>query len=231
MYDGATIVATSLKIEHFNGWKLKSPLGILENKFTKVIKYDSETFQKKINAQFAWIYYKPTKECWEDWVALEDCMNCIKVLCRVDHEDGKEEIYLDFNKNVLKTSLSPQWLVVYVAHNFYKPPYKHLKGCINIFNTSNNKQNKKPQKRFIIMCKSCENKKCVLQIVQGLTNCCIKIKALWFWTSPSCHIFLHQKVFIKKIIYILCETSKLETLQLHFCILWNGIWNPHEWRL
>ncbi len=148
MDDGAAIVATSLKIEHYNGWKLKSPLGILENKFTKVITYESETFQKKVDAQFAWIYYKPTKECWEDWVALEDCMNCIKVLCRVDHEDGKEEIYLDFNKNVLKTSLSPPWLVVYVAHNFYKPPYKHLKGCINIFDTSNNKQNKKTTEKI-----------------------------------------------------------------------------------
>jgi hypothetical protein len=46
-------------------------------------------------------------------------------LCGVDDEDGEKEIYLDFNKNILKTSLSPPWQVVYVAHNFYKPPYKH----------------------------------------------------------------------------------------------------------
>jgi hypothetical protein len=34
-------------------------------------------------------------------------MTCIKILCRVNDEDGEEEIYLDFNKNVSKTSLSP----------------------------------------------------------------------------------------------------------------------------
>lgn len=62
---------------------------------------------KKVDAQFAWTYYKPTKECGEDWVALEDCMNCIKILCRVNDKDGEEEIYLDFNKNFSKTSLSP----------------------------------------------------------------------------------------------------------------------------
>ncbi len=106
--------------------KVEIPLGILEYKFTnKDYKIWMWELSKKVDAQFAWTYYKLTKECWQDWVALEECMNCIEVLCGVDDEDGEKEIYLDFNKNILKTSLSPPWQVVYVAHNFYKPPYKH----------------------------------------------------------------------------------------------------------
>jgi hypothetical protein len=50
MDDGATIIATSLKIEHSSGWQLKSPLGILENKFTNMGYkiWRCENFQKKL---------------------------------------------------------------------------------------------------------------------------------------------------------------------------------------
>jgi hypothetical protein len=44
-------------------------------------------------------------------------MNCIKVLCGIDNEDGREEIYLYFDKNFSKTSLSLLGPVD-VAHNF-----------------------------------------------------------------------------------------------------------------
>jgi hypothetical protein len=72
----------------------------LENKFTnqgyKI--WECEKNSKKVNAQFAETYYNPTKECWQDWVALQECMNCNKVLCGVHDEDGQEEIYLYFDK-------------------------------------------------------------------------------------------------------------------------------------
>jgi hypothetical protein len=101
MDDETAIIATFLKIEHSHGWELKSPLGILESKFTNqgYNIWKSENFQKKLMCNLHKLYYKPTKECWEDWVALEDCMNCIKVLCGIDDEDGWEEIYLHFDKN------------------------------------------------------------------------------------------------------------------------------------
>ncbi len=119
MDNEAAIIATFLKIKHSHGWELKSPLGILESKFTnqgyKI--WECENFQKKLMCNLYKLYYKPTKECWEDWVALEDCMNCIKVLCGIDNEDGREEIYLYFDKNFSKTSLSLLGPVD-VAHNF-----------------------------------------------------------------------------------------------------------------
>jgi hypothetical protein len=122
MDDGMAIIATSMKIEHFSGWKLKSPLGILENKFTnqgyKIWK--CENFKKKLMHNL-------------QKLTIIQYMNWIKVLCGVDDENGPEEIYLYFDKDVSKTLLSPPWPIVYVSHNFYKPAYKHLKGCIGYY--------------------------------------------------------------------------------------------------